>query len=334
MTLPVSNSNAAPRSSLAMKTARMFVVVLVASVIAVGQAPAPNPLACVKTITFAAAEGGQPVPAIPKFAAKWIGKAKHVEGYPEMCLSQMPSSRTNNYVVVFATNESSFDGLTPTAHTYTSTGPSVGASPGAVSYGGTWSYSYTGRLPLPTTSSLDLLRVDDSKKTLILRAYNQQGRLLSHYNVDGDHNREKLLETVLVDIHRDVPDRVDQKHVAAPLSVYYVNCDVDSPGPSSLMAANILPPPRVDPKPDPAPAPPALPSLQFWSNPMGADVFVDGGYVGRTPVASAVFPGEHIVIIQKADYGVWQHKIQVTVGQRKVGAILERKFLNLASGGQ
>ena len=334
MTLQVSNINTAQRASVAINPAGIFVALLMVSVIAVGQSPAPDPPSCIKTISFAAAEGGQPVPAIPKFAAKWIGKTKHIEGYPEMCLSQIPSSRTANYVVIFATSESSFDGLTPTAHTYTSTTPLVSGSPGPVSYGGTWSYSYTGRLPLPTTSSLDLLRIDDSKKTLVLRAYNQQGRLLSHYNVDADHNREKLLETVLGDIHRDVPERVDQKHVAAPLSVYYVNCDVDSPGPSSMVAANASPPSHADPKPAPPPAPPSLPALQFWSDPAGADIFVDGGYLGRTPFTSNVRPGEHVVMMQKVEYGVWQRKIQVTAGERKVGAILERKFLNLAPGGQ
>ena len=107
------------------------------------QAPEPVPVACTKTVTFAIAEGGQPVPAIPKFAAKWIGKAKHVEGFPDMCLAQIPSSKTANYVVIFSTTEASFDGLTPSAHTYTSTGPLSGNFAGVSSYGGTWNYSYT-----------------------------------------------------------------------------------------------------------------------------------------------------------------------------------------------
>lgn len=40
-------------------------------------------------------------------------------------------------------------------------------------------------LPGGTTSSIDLQKVDASKKSLVLRAYNQQGRLVSHYNVDA-----------------------------------------------------------------------------------------------------------------------------------------------------
>ena len=46
-----------------------------APVTAAGAAPAP--LACSKNVSFAIAEGGQPVPAIPKFTLKWLeGKSR------------------------------------------------------------------------------------------------------------------------------------------------------------------------------------------------------------------------------------------------------------------
>ncbi len=308
-----------------MRRTWIFEVIVLLAVSAVGQSPAPVP--CTKTITFAVAEGGQPVPAVPKFAAKWIGKKYHYDEHPELCLSQIPSSRTANYVVIFAITEASFDGLTPTAHTYTSTGPVSGSLAGASSYGGTWNYSYTGMPPVPTTGTLELLRVDNSKKVLVVRAYDQHGRQVSHHNVDSDHNREKVLQQVLADIHQAPVEKPDLKRLAAPLSVYYVNCDVDSPGPSSLVGANDPPSAQADPKP--APRPPPLPTLEFWSNPAGADIFLDGGYLGRTPFTSTVLPGDHVVVIRKADYATWQRKILVSEGQRRVNAYLERKFLNL-----
>jgi hypothetical protein len=316
-----------------MRIAWRLAAVVFISACALGEsnAPAsvPAPVACSKTITFAIAEGGQPVPAIPKFAAKWIGKAKHVEGYPDMCLAQIPSSKTANYVVVFSTKEASFDGLAPTAHTYTSTAPMSGSLAGGSSYGGTWNYSYVGMPPVPTTGTLDLQRVDESKKVLVVRAYNQQGRQVSHQNVDGDHNRESVLQQVMADIHREIVEKPEQKRMAAPLSVYYVNCDVDSPGPALQMAANDPPPVHADSKP--VPLPPPLPTVEFWSNPAGADIFLDGEYLGRTPFTSAVHPGEHSVVIRKTEYGAWQRKIQVATGARKVTAYLERKFLTLPS---
>src|SRR6516165_3113546 len=167
----------------------VWAVALLGCAMAVAQTPAPAPATCTKTITFAGAENGQPVPAIPKYAAKWIGKSRHVEGYPDMCLSQMPSSKTANYIVIFSSSESSFDGLTPTAHTYSSTSPLSADAAGVSSYGGMWNYSYSGTLPKTATSSLDLAHIDSSKKELVLRAYDQQGNQVSHYNVESDHNR-------------------------------------------------------------------------------------------------------------------------------------------------
>ena len=330
MSPPEDDLTAGQSGRLKMRRISIFVAALLVGANSAGQAPAPAVAACTKTITFAVAEGGQPVPAIPKFAAKWIGKARHVEGYPDLCLAQIPSSKTASYVVIFSTTEASFDGLTPTAHTYTSTGPVSGNLAGASSYGGTWNYSYVGMPPVPTTSTLDLQRVDESKKVLVVRAYNQQGRQVAHHNVDANHNRESVLQQVMADIHQATVEKAEQKRMAAPLSVYYINCDVDSPGPVSLMAANDPSPAQADPKP--TPASPPLPTLEFWSNPAGADIFLDGGYLGRTPFTSAVLPGEHLVMIRKTDYGAWQRKIQVVTGARKVSAYLERKFLNLPVG--
>ncbi|HVP55656.1 MAG TPA: PEGA domain-containing protein [Candidatus Eisenbacteria bacterium] len=316
-----------------MRRIEMPAVVMLLSAIAFGQSPAPTATTCAKTITFAVAEGGQPVPAIPKFATKWISKTKHVEGYPELCLSQIPASDTANYVVIFSTSESSFDGLSPSAHTYTSSGTASGAGASTSSYGGTWNYAYAGRLPQATTTTLDLLRVDASKKVLVLRAYDQQGRQVSHYSVNSDNNREKLLEMVFADIHRSTVDPASHKRLTAPLSVYYVNCDVDSPVPASLMAANDPPVPQPDPKPTtPAsPPPPPQPTLDLSSNPAGADIYLDGAYVGRTPFTATVTSGAHIVMMRKPEFGTWIRRIEVDAGQRKVAAYLERKFLTLPS---
>ena len=122
-------------------------LILVLNITAWGQSPAAAPAECKKTITFAIAAGGQPVPAIPKFAAKWIGNGKHLQDYSGLCLSQTPSSESLNYIVVFSNSETVFNGLIPAVHTYTSTGPLSGNVAGVSGYGGTWTYSYTGKLP-------------------------------------------------------------------------------------------------------------------------------------------------------------------------------------------
>lgn len=285
----------------------------------------PAAVKCSKTITFAIAEGGQPVPAIPKFAAKWIGKTKHVEGYPQLCLSQIPSSSTYNYVVIFSVDESSFYGLTPSAHTYTSTGPLSGNIAGLSGYGGTWNYAYTSALPATTTSSIALQRIDASKEKLGLRAYDQEGRQISNYSVNRDHAREKQLEQAIVDIYHDSPEIRPHKSIAAPLSVYYVNCDVDSPTPVSPVTSAEAP---VKPAP---PKPAALPhaTVEFLSNSAGADIYLDGNYIGKTPFTVAVASGEHVVLMHKRDFSTWQQKLRAGAGPLRVTGYLERRVLVL-----
>jgi hypothetical protein len=196
-----------------------------------------------------------------------------------------------------------------------------------------WNYSYSGTVPKTATSSLDLAHIDASKKELFLRAYDQQGRQVSRYSVDSDHNRERILEQVLIDIHRDIPEKSTQKSIAAPLSVYYVNCDVDSPGPASLTASAGPAAATSEVKPTAA-APPQQPtpqaSLELVSNPLGADIYLDDKYIGKTPFTATAAPGEHVVIMRKADYGTWGRKLQVVAGPRKVTAYLEQKVLTLS----
>ena len=159
---------------------------------------------------------------------------------------------------------------------------------------------------------------------LAMRAYDQQGRQLSRYSVDQGHTRERLLDQVFADIHRDSVEPPAHKRLAAPLSVYYVNCDVDSPGPTSLAAATEPPVSQATPKQ-------ILPIAKFdlWSNPAAADIYLDGSYIGKTPFTVAVALGEHVVVLRKSEFGTWQRKVQAVAGPRRVGAYLERRLLTL-----
>jgi len=325
-----------------MRKALVLAEALLVSIIASGQSPtakptpfpiqpsvstpaAPASAKCSKTVTFAIAEGGQPVPAIPKFVSKWIGKAKHVEAYPQLCFSQIPSSNTYNYVVILSNSESGFAGFTPSAHTYTSTGPLGGSVAGISGYGGTWNYTYTG-IPAPaTTSSTALQRIDASRENLILHVYDQEGRQVSHYSVAADQSKEKRLEQVIGDIYRDSPEKLPHTRVATPMSVYYVNCDVDSPAPVSQVAAvdpSAVPPPAVK-------APVTQAVVEFLSNSAGAEIYLDGRYIGKTPFTITVDPGEHAVLMRKRDYSTWQLKLQAGTGPRRVVGYLERKVVVL-----
>jgi len=54
--------------------------------------------------------------------------------------------------------------------------------------------------------------------------------------------------------------------------------------------------------------------LQLESNPPGADIEIDGGFVGNTPSDLQVTEGEHTVIVKKAGFKDWERKVKVTSG--------------------
>ena len=290
-----------------------------------GQAPTSD--GCAKNVSFAVAENGQPVPAIPKFTLKWLGGKSRQQEFGSLCFSQVPAATQTNYIVVFSTNPNAFDGLKASAHTYKSAPQAHEANTAVNSYGGTWSYAYTGAAP-PATSTLEL-KLDDKPKTLQVRAFDQSGRTISQGSLAAFSSREKLLEKILTDIQKDSPPPESRKPFASPLSVYYVNCDVEG----QPVSPAIDPPPAAPPAtPTPAataPPPPPKPQLDIWSSPAGADVFLDGEYVGKTPYSATVLPGEHTIDLRKKNFAIWQRKIQAVTGTRSIGGNLEQKVLDL-----
>jgi len=316
------------KSFTAMKNWLISLLSLASVTFVWGQAPTSG--GCEKNVSFAIAEDGQPVPAIPKFTLKWLGSKSRSEGFPKLCFSQVPSGSETNYIVVFSTKAAAFDGLKASAHTYKSAPQAHEANAAVNSYGGTWSYAYSGAAP-PATSTLEL-KLDDKPKSLDVRAYDQTGRTVSQASLANFSSREKLLEKVLSDILKDSPSPENRRPFASPLSVYYVNCDVEgqpaSPPIDSPLTASSTPKP-APPAATPAPPPDPKPELQIWSSPAGADVFLDGQYVGKTPYSAEVSAGTHTIDLRKKDFAIWQRKIQSTSGTRRVGGYLEQKVLNL-----
>lgn len=63
--------------------------------------------------------------------------------------------------------------------------------------------------------------------------------------------------------------------------------------------------------------------LQVSSNPDGADIEVDGNYVGSTPSTIGAAPGQHRVSIKKGGFKLWERTITVSSGQINVSASLD-----------
>jgi len=63
--------------------------------------------------------------------------------------------------------------------------------------------------------------------------------------------------------------------------------------------------------------------LEVSSTPDGADIEIDGNFVGSTPSTVGVAPGPHQLSVKKAGFKPWERKITVSSGHIKIDAALE-----------
>jgi hypothetical protein len=72
------------------------------------------------------------------------------------------------------------------------------------------------------------------------------------------------------------------------------------------------------------PAAPAQASLTVESTPAGADIEIDGAFVGNTPSTVSVAPGSHQVAVKKKGFTDWTKTLNVTGGSVHLNAELEQ----------
>ena len=72
-----------------------------------------------------------------------------------------------------------------------------------------------------------------------------------------------------------------------------------------------------------SPDPGAGAELEVSSTPDGADIEIDGNFVGNTPSTLGITAGSHQVSVKKAGFKPWERKITVSSGHIKIDAMLE-----------
>jgi len=119
---------------------------------------------------------------------------------------------------------------------------------------------------------------------------------------------------------------------AAPLFLFIKGKDITIPAGTQITAfvqgdmhlnmANFVPPPP----PSAPPAPPAAvqASLGIDSTPPGADIEIDGAFVGNTPSNISVAPGNHQVAIKKKGFTDWSKTLNITGGSVHLDAELDQ----------
>jgi hypothetical protein len=92
---------------------------------------------------------------------------------------------------------------------------------------------------------------------------------------------------------------------------------------ASLAKLKGEPLPDAGASPAPATAAPAQASLAIESTPAGADIEIDGAFVGNTPSTIAVAPGGRQISVKKKGFVTWTKTINVTGGSIHLNAELE-----------
>jgi hypothetical protein len=186
----------------------------------------PRTSTCQKNVSFAwVSRSGEVISETPGFADKWI--AKNGNKHPSLCFEQSPASAIHNYMLVFSTSESAFNGIHPTVKTTTTTNtnPISGDGTAIDNQGHMWSYTFDGSITTTTTTTThENLPYTDTSNTLYRRSYNQYGKLISErwytlvnrrggddsdtavFNavsgLRGIHFKQRLLGVVIQDIEK------------------------------------------------------------------------------------------------------------------------------------
>src|SRR5205085_12198475 len=66
-------------------------------------------------------------------------------------------------------------------------------------------------------------------------------------------------------------------------------------------------------------------TISITSTPPGADVEVDGKFIGNTPSTLSLAPGDHASKITKKGYKAWQRNLSASGGTVNLGAELEEE---------
>src|ERR1700677_313772 len=103
----------------------------------------------------------------------------------------------------------------------------------------------------------------------------------------------------------------------------------DAASPSQQVQAN---PPVLGGVPSAASQANADAGIEITSVPAGADVELDGDFIGNTPSSIGVSSGDHTISVKKNGYKTWERKIKVSSGKVNVFAELEAEVSQIPTG--
>jgi PEGA domain/PDZ domain len=307
---------------------------------------------CTKSISSAVVRSSGVEPLFPDFVTHWW--KKNAKNYPGVCLSSKPSPTARNYLMVFSTSEGYYSGLMPTTHTYTSTSSTTFSANGSASdqYGNLWNYTATGDAQTTTATTVkENVPYTDRAVGLFVRAYDSTGRIIrsdghlyrsrtggdasntAGYNIGSAltniNARGRMLKSALfaVSSDQDAPLPLPRTEEAKVQTISAIQAP-----PTTAVGATATTAHTDGGKRDSADAGKSTNNLapsmseaiaEISSDPPGADIEIDGSFVGSTPSSVGIATGEHTVRVSRNGYKQWQRTLRSSTGNIKIAAELE-----------
>jgi hypothetical protein len=153
------------------------------------------------------------------------------------------------------------------------------------------------------------------------------GAVLTKLHMEIDVYR--ISDHVLV---KTISPHINYVHIAN--LAHTIGYQMADPVASALKQVNLASIPAGTPVPRSAPSapasaavppvPPVFASVQFSSNPTGAEITIDGAYAGNTPGLIKLRPGTHSIRIAMNGYAPWERSIDTSPGEsRNISAKLD-----------
>jgi len=133
--------------------------------------------------------------------------------------------------------------------------------------------------------------VDGTKSTLLINVqHKNSGKSASFSFNAGDRMADKFFAQVTEELARKTTQKVAEKPEAAHVDVPTNSAIAEQISKQELGVVNIT------------------------SDPDGADLNVDGAFVGNAPAALKLKPGKHTVSVQATGYAAWSRELTVSEG--------------------
>ena len=140
------------------------------------------------------------------------------------------------------------------------------------------------------------------------------------FNRDGD--------VIFSDSTRELGNSVKdacQAILSAPATSRQTSASLSSTQPSVALSGSPA-------KAEDLPQPNSAARIEVTSSPSGADIELDGNFVGNTPSSIDASTGDHAITIKKNGYKSWERKIKVSRGNVSISADLETEGKQTSSG--